>query len=195
MKKILSLVLCLMLLAVCSSLIAPIVTKGTQVSAAAVDEIKVNANEARFLNMLNHNFVYNADFEDADTMVNQATLALLDLRDSTNEDYIKDTFVKGFVKDMYGIEITDMSEFNAQYPQLDGYVYIIPRGYTSYTHTIVSVEENEDGSYTVISNVTSSDHDAIGNTQKAVSLFVKNASSAFGYNMIYCNIIADSTDI
>lgn len=195
MKKILSLVLCLMLLAVCSSLIAPIVTKGTQVSAAAADEIKVNANEARFLNMLNHNFVYNADFEDADTMVNQATLALLDLRDSTNEDYIKDTFVKGFVKDMYGIEITDMSEFNAQYPQLDGYVYIIPRGYTSYTHTIVSVEENEDGSYTVISNVTSSDHDAIGNTQKAVSLFVKNASSAFGYNMIYCNIIADSTDI
>lgn len=195
MKKILSLVLCLMLLAVCSSLIAPIVTKGTQVSAAAADEIKVNANEARFLNMLNHNFVYNADFEDADTMVNQATLALLDLRDSTNEDYIKDTFVKGFVKDMYGIEITDMSEFNAQYPQLDGYVYIIPRGYTSYTHTIVSVEENEDGSYTVISNVTSCDHDAIGNTQKAVSLFVKNASSAFGYNMIYCNIIADSTDI
>ena len=195
MKKILSLVLCLMLLAVCSSLIAPIVTKGTQVSAAAADEIKVNANEARFLNMLNHNFVYNADFEDADTMVNQATLALLDLRDSTNEDYIKDTFVKGFVKDMYGIEITDMSEFNAQYPQLDGYVYIIPRGYTSYTHTIVSVEENEDGSYTVISNVISSDHDAIGNTQKAVSLFVKNASSAFGYNMIYCNIIADSTDI
>ena len=195
MKKILSLVLCLMLLAVCSSLIAPIVTNGTQVSAAAADEIKVNANEARFLNMLNHNFVYNADFEDADTMVNQATLALLDLRDSTNEDYIKDTFVKGFVKDMYGIEITDMSEFNAQYPQLDGYVYIIPRGYTSYTHTIVSVEENEDGSYTVISNVTSSDHDAIGNTQKAVSLFVKNASSAFGYNMIYCNIIADSTDI
>ena len=74
MKKILSLVLCLMLLAVCSSLIAPIVTKGTQVSAAAADEIKVNANEARFLNMLNHNFVYNADFEDADTMVNQATL-------------------------------------------------------------------------------------------------------------------------
>ena len=195
MKKILSLVLCLMLLAVCSSLIAPIVTRGTQVSAAAADEIKVNANEARFLNMLNHNFVYNADFEDADTMVNQATLALLDLRDSTNEDYIKDTFVKGFVKDMYGIEITDMSEFNAQYPQLDGYVYIIPRGYTSYTHTIVSVEENEDGSYTVISNVTSSDHDAIGNTQKSVQLFVKNASSAFGYNMIYCNIIADSTDI
>ena len=195
MKKILSLVLCLMLLAVCSSLIAPIVTKGTQVSAAAADEIKVNANEARFLNMLNHNFVYNADFEDADTMVNQATLALLDLRDSTNEDYIKDTFVKGFVKDMYGIDIADMSGINADYPQLEGYLYVIPRGFTSYNHTIVSIKENEDGSYTVVSEVIANNHDDFAIAQKAVSLFVKNDSSAFGYNMIYCNIIENGTDI
>lgn len=195
MKKVLSLVLCLVMLAVCSSLIAPIVTEGTQVSAATDTEIKINANEARFLNMLNHNFVYNSDFDNADTIVNQATLALLDLRDSTNEDYIKDTFVKGFVKDMYGIEITDMSGLNVDYPQLDGFVYIIPRGYTSYTHTIVSVEQNEDGSYTVISDVTANDHDAVAKSQKAVSLFVENEESAFGYNMIYCNIIADSTDI
>ncbi|MBQ8267429.1 MAG: hypothetical protein IJZ21_03490 [Clostridia bacterium] len=195
MKKILSLILCLIMLAVCSSLIAPVITEGSQVSAATADEIKTNANEARFLNMLNHNFVYNADFEDADTIVNNATLALLDLRDSTNEDYIKDTFVKGFVKDMYGIEIADMSSLNADYPQLDGFVYIIPRGYTSYTHEIVSVEQNEDGSYTVVSDVKASDHDAAGKTQKAVSLFVKNEASAFGYNMIYCNIITNSTNI
>ena len=195
MKKILSLVLCLMLLAVCSSLIAPIVTKGTQVSAAAADEIKVNANEARFLNMLNHNFVYNADFEDADTMVNQATLALLDLSDSTNEDYIADSYVKSFVKDMYGIEIADMSGLNAEFPQIDGFLYVVPRGYTSYNHTIVSIEENEDGSFTVVSDAIIKGHDAAGKSQKVVSLFVKNSDSAFGYNMIYSNIIANSTDI
>lgn len=195
MKKVLSLVLCLVMLAVCSSLIAPVITEGSQVSAATADEVKVNVNEARFLNMLNHNFVYNTDFDDADTIVNNASLALLDLRDSTNEDYIKDTYVKGFVKDMYGIEIADMSDLNAEYPQLDGYLYIIPRGYTSYSHTIVSVEQNEDGSYTVVSDVTVSDHDAAAKTQKAVSLFVENDESAFGYNMIYCNIVANSTDI
>ncbi len=195
MKKILSLVLCLVMLAVCSSLIAPMVTEGSQVSAATAEEIKVNVNEARFLNMLNHNFVYNADFENADTIVNNASLALLDLRDSENEDYINETYVKGFVKDMYGIEIADMSGVNADYPQLDGFLYIIPRGYTSYSHTIVSVEQNEDGSYTVVSDVTVGDHDAVAKTQKAVSLFVENTESAFGYNMIYCNIIADSTDI
>ncbi len=195
MKKVLSLILCLVMLAVCSSLIAPVITEGSQVSAATADEIQVNVNEARFLNMLNHNFVYNTDFDNADTIVNNASLALLDLRDSANEDYIKDTYVKGFVKDMYGIEIADMSSLNAEYPQLDGYLYIIPRGYTSYSHTIVSVEQNEDGSYTVVSDVSVSDHDAASKTQKAVSLFVENDESAFGYNMIYCNIVANSTDI
>lgn len=195
MKKVLSLILCLVMLAVCSSLIAPVITEGSQVSAATADEIQVSVNEARFLNMLNHNFVYNTDFDNADTIVNNASLALLDLRDSANEDYIKDTYVKGFVKDMYGIEIADMSSLNAEYPQLDGYLYIIPRGYTSYSHTIVSVEQNEDGSYTVVSDVSVSDHDAASKTQKAVSLFVENDESAFGYNMIYCNIVANSTDI
>ena len=195
MKKVLSLILCLVMLAVCSSLIAPVITEGSQVSAATADEIQASVNEARFLNMLNHNFVYNSDFDNADTIVNNASLALLDLRDSANEDYIKETYVKGFVKDMYGIEIADMSSLNAEYPQLDGYLYIIPRGYTSYSHTIVSVEQNEDGSYTVVSDVSVSDHDAASKTQKAVSLFVENDESAFGYNMIYCNIVANSTDI
>ena len=193
MKKVLSLVLCLVMLSVCSSLIAPMVNEGSHISAAAaVEEISVNVNEARFLNMLNHNFVYNEDFDDIDTLVNNSALALLDLRE---EDYIKDDYVIGFVKDMYGIEIADMSQINPEYPSLDGYLYIIPRGYTSYTHKIVSAEQNEDGSYTVVSDVTVGNHDASAKTQKAVSLFVKNDESAFGYNMIYCNIIEKSSDI
>ncbi len=195
MKKVVSLTLCVIMLILCSSLIAPVVNEGTKVSAVTAEESVAGVNESRFLNMLNHNFVYNGDFNDADTIVNNASLALLDLRDSENEDYIADTFVKGFVKDMYGIEIADMSDINADYPQLDGFLYVIPRGYTSYNHTIVSIEENEDGSYTVVSDVTVNDHDCAGKVQKAVSLFVKNSDSAFGYNMIYCNILADSTDI
>ena len=195
MKKFLSLLLSIVMLAICSSLIAPIATGSQQVSAATADEVAANVNEARFLNMLNHNFVYNSDFDNADTIVNNATLALLDLRDSENEDYIKDTYVKGFVKDMYGIEIADMSGLNAQFPQLEGYVYIVPRGYTTYTHEIVSVEENEDGSYTVISDATVENHDSEAETQKAVTLFVRNESSAFGYNIVYSNLVTESTDI
>ncbi len=195
MKKVLSLVLCLVMFVVCASLIAPTVKDNSQVSAATPEDVKISTNEARFLNMLNHNFVYDADFENADTVVNNASLALLDLRDAENEDFINETYVKGFVKDMYGIEIADMSGVNTDFPQLDGYLYIIPRGFTTYNHTIVSIEQNEDGSYTVVSDVTVSDHDVAAKTQKAVSLFVENSESAFGYNIIYCNIVADSTDI
>lgn len=195
MKKVLSLVLCLAMLVVCASLIAPMVNEGSQVSAVTAQEVESNVNEARFLNMLNHNFVYNGDFDNVDTIINNSVLALLDLRDSTNSDYIDDTYVKGFVKDMYGIDVVDMSTLNAEYPKLDGYVYIIPRGFTSYNHKITSIEQNEDGSYTVVSDVTVGNHDAADRSQKAVSLFVKNDESAFGYNMIYCNIIANSTAI
>lgn len=195
MKKLLSLVICVLMLAVSVSLIASMISEGSQVSAKATESAPQNANEARFLNMLNHNFVYNSDFEDIDTIVNNSSLALLDLRDENNEDFINETFVKGFVKDMYGIEIADMSNLNANFPKLDGYLYVIPRGYTSYEHSIVSVEQNEDGSFTVVSDVTSTNHDGAPKTQKAVSLFVENSESAFGYNMIYCNIVANSTDI
>ena len=195
MKKVFSLILCVVAVIACLSLIAPEISDTAKVSAATAQEAGTNPAEARFLNMLNHNFVYNADFDNADTIINNASLALLDLRDSTNEDFIANTYVKGFVKDMYGIEIEDMSGINADYPQLDGYLYVIPRGFTSYNHTIVSIKENEDGSYTVVSDVIVDNHDGFAKSEKAVSLFVKNDSSAFGYNMIYCNIIENSTDI
>ena len=173
MKKVFSLILCVVAVIACLSLIAPEISDTAKVSAATAQEAGTNPAEARFLNMLNHNFVYNADFDNADTIINNASLALLDLRDSTNEDFIANTYVKGFVKDMYGIEIEDMSGINADYPQLDGYLYVIPRGFTSYNHTIVSIKENEDGSYTVVSDVIVDNHDGFAKSEKAVSLFVK----------------------
>lgn len=195
MKKVLSLVFCVVAMIACLSLIAPEISNNTTVTAVAATDTAKNPLETRFLNMLNHNFVYNSDFDNTDTIINNASLALLDLRDAANSDYIADTYVKGFVKDMYGIDIIDMSGINADYPQLEGFLYIVPRGFTSYNHTIVSIVENEDGSYKVISNVIEDSHDGIAKSKKAVSLFVKNDASAFGYNMIYCNIIENSTDI
>ncbi|MDO4608566.1 MAG: hypothetical protein Q4B40_05175 [Clostridia bacterium] len=195
MKKALSLFLSVVMIALCSSIIVPAVNDGSQVSAVAADEVAVNVNEARFLNMLNHNFVYNSDFDNVDTIINNSILNLLDLRDQNNEDFIAEDYVKGFVKDMYGIDIVDMSALNAEFPHIDGFVYIIPRGYTTYNHDIVSIEQNEDGSFTVVSDVTVSAHDDEPKTKKAVSLFVKNDTSSFGYNMIYCNIVEKSNDI
>ena len=126
MKKLLSLFMSVVMLALCSSLITPVVTTGSQVSAAAPSDAVDKATETRFLNMLNHNFVYDDDFDDIDTIVNNSVLALLDLRDSENEDYIKQIYVKDFVNNMYGIEIADMSGLNAEFPQIDGSCTLFP---------------------------------------------------------------------
>lgn len=195
MKKVIALLLSVVTIALCSSLMTPVVAEGANSNANVSDGVTVSAVETRFLNMLNHNFVYNSDFENADTVVNNSILAILNLRDSEDQDYIAEDYVKNFVKDMYGIEIVDMSNLNSEFPHKDGYLYIVPRGYTTYTHKIVSVNQNDDGSYTVVSDITVKNHDSDAESQKAVSLFVKNDSSAFGYNMIYCNIIENSLDV
>lgn len=195
MKKVIALLLSVVTIALCSSLMTPVVAEGADASVNASESVTVSAVETRFLNMLNHNFVYNSDFENADTVVNNSILAILNLRDSEDQDYIAEDYVKNFVKDMYGIEIVDMSNLNSEFPHKDGYLYIVPRGYTTYTHKIVSVNQNDDGTYTVVSDITVKNHDSDAKSQKAVSLFVKNDSSAFGYNMIYCNIIENSLDV
>ena len=195
MKKFAALLLAVVMVSVCSSLIAPAAAKAQVVTAVSAEEISTDVNAARFLNMLNHNYVYNTAFDNADEVVNNSVLALLHLRDTENEDFINETYVRGFIKDMYGIDIVDMSALNAEFPQMDGYVYIIPRGFTSYNHEIVSVSENEDGSFTVITDVTIGVHDADAKTERAVSLFVENEQSAFGYSLIYSNIIENGTDI
>jgi len=195
MKRFLSLFFAVVLLAACSSLGTPSATIAAPVSAATSNDAEAAVTEARFLNMLNHNFVYNNDFDDIDAIVNNSVLALLDQRDSENEDFIAQSFVKGFVCDMYGIEIDDMSSLNSEFPQLEGFLYIIPRGFAAYTHSIISVEENEDGSFTVVSNVKILNHDNEFENKKAVTLFVENKASALGYNIIYSNIIEESTDI
>ena len=193
-KRVFSLLLIVLIVAVCSSVLAPVAADDTSVKATE-EEIVVGALDARFLNMLNHNYVYNTDFDCADDMINNAVLALIDLRDKENEDFIAEKYVKGFVYDMYGLEIVDMSMLNEGFPSLDGYVYVIPRGMVGYEHSIISVDENEDGSYTVVTEVTVDFHDDDDQTFKAVSLFVKNSSSAFGYNIVYCNIVESASDI
>ena len=151
------------------------------------------ALEARFLNILNHNNNYDEDFKYIDTMVNNSILSLLHLRDAENENFIRADYVVNFVKDMYGINIVDVSELNAQWPQKEGYIYIIPKGYSTFTHEFTAMEKNEDGSYTVYTKVTTDSHDDESEHLEAVSLMVPNSNSSFGYTLIRCDLITPIT--
>lgn len=151
--------------------------------------------ESRFLNLLNHNFVYNSDFDTIENIVNESVIALLDMRDSEDDSYISENIVKDYIFNMYGIEIDDFSSFNADFPKRSGYVYIIPRGYSTYEHQMVSVTENEDGSYTTKTKVTVSSHDGIEMTDFCETLFIVNENSAFGFSIISSDIESSALTI
>lgn len=147
--------------------------------------------ESRFLNMLNHNFVYGEDFLDLESIVNLSSVALIDKADE-NREFIDEQLLVSYVFDMYGIKIVDLSEYKANYPEKEGFVYIIPQGFTSYTHTSAEIIENEDGSYTVTTSVLVKGHDGEDVPLTAKTLFVKNTQSAFGFNIIYSEFTDNS---
>ncbi|MBR4911073.1 MAG: hypothetical protein IKZ47_07135 [Clostridia bacterium] len=163
-----------------------------EVKAAPAAE-ENTALAARFQNMLNRNYVYNADFEDLDVITENSVLALLDRRDTDEPEYISEAVVTGFIKDMYGIEITDITQDESIYKE--GYVYIVPRGFTSYVSTVKDIAGNEDGSFTVTSSVTVDPHDSEAFVTEAKTLFVPNEKSAFGYNIIYSDLKLPASDI
>ena len=153
--------------------------------AVTVSEEK--ALGARFLNMLNHNFVYNDAFESVYEMTACSEVALLD---KAEDGYIKQSLIAGYLYNMYGVENSDFAAVTKDFPQRENYVYVIPRGFSVYKHSAPVITENEDGSYTVVTDVEISSHDSDAENAKATTLFVKNENSAFGFNIISSDISA-----
>lgn len=174
-----------------SSVIAlkPAETSDNRPAVQAADTDKVL--EARFLNMLNHSFAYGEDLGSVEALVNCSVAALCNMDGGAEESFMDETRVKDYLYNMYGVEVENLSSVNAEFPKKDGYVYIIPRGYTVYKHTVDSVMLNEDGSYTVTTLVNIDSHDGEENG-RAVTLFVKNSDSQFGFNIISSKIIVDA---
>ena len=174
-----------------SSVIAlkPAETVDNKPAVQAADTDKVL--EARFLNTLNHSFAYGEDLGSVEALVNCSVAALCNMDGGAEESFMDETRVKDYLYNMYGVEVENLSSVNAEFPKKDGYVYIIPRGYTVYKHTVDSVMLNEDGSYTVTTLVNIDSHDGEENG-RAVTLFVKNSDSQFGFNIISSEIIVDA---
>jgi hypothetical protein len=142
--------------------------------------------------MLNHNFVYNEAFETTDGVVNNSVIALLEFAE---DGYIAENYVSDYILNMYGIEGIDYSQINPEFDYIEGYVFVLPMGYSSYTHEIKSVTLNEDGSYTVKTLVKISSHDSGAYFEECESLFVKNEASQFGFSIIYSDLGAASVAI
>lgn len=186
-----------LVLCILSALIINKPEKNVTVSPNTLSSVTINLSDtdssskvlqSRFLNMLNHNFVYGEDYLYVDKIFNLSTIALLDRADETKE-FIDETVVLSYIYDMYGIKIEDASAFNSDFPQKDGYVYIIPQGFTVYKHSNAKYTQNEDGTYTVETTVSVEGHDGEIKNLTAKTLFVKNSASSFGFNIVYCEIL------
>ncbi len=160
-------------------------------AAPAEKNIAANADEvlkSRFLNMLNHNLAYGDDLESAEKLANRAADSIVSAQGGSDSSFVKEAAVAGFVYDMYGVKIEDFSDINRGYPKSDGLFYVIPHGITKYTHRVISLTKNEDGSYTAVTQAAVTSHDSDDETVEVTTLFVRNMSSAFGFNIISSEI-------
>ena len=173
-NKILSLVLIFVLILSCNF---PVATAVTEV------EKPENTEFTRFENMLNHNRLYDNDFNDINTVVDNSILSLLEKRE---EDFIKSDLVEAFVYNMYDLDVKDYKA-NPQAPEKQGYIFIMPRGYDEISHEIQTVTEN--GTLIcIISEITIKSHDGETKTATCETVLLENENSAFGYNIISSNI-------
>ena len=147
-------------------------------------EVVSNIIKARFENMLNNNYVYDLDFQSHKTIIENSILALLD---KGMDGEIEQDLVLGFIADMYGVQVDPKAAEYEFAPASEGTFVILPRGYTEYKHTIMSVTENEYG-YTVISSVLVLTHDGEQYVTTATTEFVPTEGSGFGYNIISSNL-------
>ncbi len=144
--------------------------------------------ELNLLGMLNKNYVYGLDFDYADNIVECSFNAL---KENIGADgFIENGYVVDFVNDMYGIEIVDLSNFNAEYGKKDGAVFA-DLGFTEYKHSNIKTKLNEDGTVTATTDIAVTSLDGDTDTYKCTTLFVKNENSKFGYNIVTSEIVAD----
>ena len=186
MKKLITAILIstFIILSLCSfTPVKSVEAKEEKFETVAFDKNKVL--EKRFLNMLNHNFVYNENIYDDEALLNNSALALLNL---ASDGFIEEIYIKDYVFNMYGKIFDSLLEYNEGLPKYDGYFYVIPRGYDLYEHSNAVITANEDGSYTVVTDVVIDYH--FGEKVEAVctTLFLPNELSQFGFNILYSDI-------
>ena len=160
-----------------------VVAKTYEITNKTVDVVE-NVMKARFENMLNNNFLYGSDFESHKVIIENSILALLD---KGIDGEIDKSLVLGFIADMYGLQVDPAAAEYDFAPASEGMFVILPRGYTEYEHKVTEVSEDE-GGYTVTSEVVVLTHDGEEYKTTATTIIVPNEGSSFGYNIISSEI-------
>ncbi len=175
--------------------------ESVKTETASSETLCEKALEARFLNMLNHNFAYNDDFT-YDDLIDDSIVAVEIWNENScittdsGDTFVEKDAVLEFARALYGVTIGEeeiaayYGKYDADFPSIDGYLYVLGRGYTLFQHEILSVQLNEDDSYTVKTKVYMSG-DGENGWDTATALIVPNDESPFGFVIGSCDLDGD----
>ena len=159
----------------------PVVAQPDVVEDAPVSDSVLTA---RIAHMLSLNFVYDDAADNDFDLIQNSAIALLDTAEEHNGFlYIKSSLLKGLIFNLYGRRV-DISDADLGFmPAVEGYVAIVPRGYDTFEHKLISVEPAVAG-LTVTSIMTVYPHDGEPYSVRCVTEFAVNSESSFGYSII-----------
>ena len=193
MKKLISILAMLLITAVALTVSVSaahsLAKPAVQNTPAATDAAVEKALAARFTNMLNHNYLYDDDFNSDRSVIENSMLALLD---HAENDELDQNLVLSFIANLYGRTVDPNAAIYDFLPASPGKFAILPRGYSTISHQVTEMEENE-GGYLVQSIMTVQPHDGAAYTIKAQTVFVKNETSSFGYNLVSSNLFPNES--
>ncbi len=150
-------------------------------------ELTAEELEIRFTNMLSLNYCYNGNFESNEMM---AVCSAISLKDYADDLYgygigVGQNLVESFAENFYGEALNfDELEFKNG---IDGYVLLPQYSVGTQNHTIVSVTPTADG-FEVVSSVELYYGGNDIETCFAVSEFIAEPSSQFGFNLVSCEL-------
>ena len=187
MKRVLAVLFALVI--VCTSgifsLSAQTVTPAEQeFNTAQPDKLLVMTN--RFENILNSNFAFGDELSSISALLSASELSLLS---KAKDGTLPNGELIAFLKDMYGIDPSVYADEGKEALTADGVTEISPRGFSLYTHRITDFHSNEDGTFTVYSDVEIEKHEGETELKEAVSRFVPTPESRFGYHLISCELL------
>ena len=179
-KQIIELVLALALAVLPLSPAAP---ETTMESETAVTTAAVRSQQddgvmlARFENMLEKNYCFGDDFFDSRALISSASIVL---KNQIQDGYIPTASVDAFLYNMYGCDTVDFAGEN-------GFYAVTPCGFDVYEYTVNEYTYNGDGTITTLCDVVINP-DADAQHMSATATFFADGSSAFGYNLISCEL-------
>ena len=144
--------------------------------------------EEQFLNMLNLNFCYGDTFKSPEQIAVSSAISLRDYAvdiPGYGIDVCK-ILTEGFIKSFYGKDV-DLTNVKTEFAP-EGFIALPCYEVGTQNHSIISITETSGGEFEVVSSVTFIYGGYDTETYTAVSHFVKNTDSEYGFNLLDCDL-------